>query len=197
MGVEPDDFGVAHRRVTATLHPLGGLARDLISIAGDARGAAGDLRVGWVGIEPTSGRIKSPLQSLRLLPTQGKGLACHRGEARRGRGGCGARRRVGTLARRDQVAPPSGVEPEPLGLQPSAQTNYARVGCWCSLLWAKRAPWRSLLSTKRAPLLVPCRAPIVIALRLSEIARRAQGAPRAVMPPRFTRSHLSRFQIPS
>src|SRR5262249_27616153 len=49
--------------------------------------------------------------------------------ARRGRGGCGARRRVGALARRDQVAPPSGVEPEPLGLQPSAQTNYARVGC--------------------------------------------------------------------
>ena len=28
------------------------------------------FRVGWVGIEPTSGRIKNPLQSLRLLPTQ-------------------------------------------------------------------------------------------------------------------------------
>jgi hypothetical protein len=27
------------------------------------------------------------------------------------------------------VVPPSGIEPEPLGLQPSAQTNYARVGC--------------------------------------------------------------------
>ena len=26
------------------------------------------------------------------------------------------------------VVPPSGIEPEPLGLQPSAQTNYARVG---------------------------------------------------------------------
>jgi hypothetical protein len=25
--------------------------------------------------------------------------------------------------------PPSGIEPEPLGLQPSAQTNYAREGC--------------------------------------------------------------------
>lgn len=26
------------------------------------------------------------------------------------------------------AVPPSGIEPEPLGLQPSAQTNYARVG---------------------------------------------------------------------
>jgi hypothetical protein len=66
------------------------------------------------------------------------------------------------------------------------------VGWWCALLWAKRAPWCSLLSTKRAPLLVPCRAPIVIALRLSEIARRAQGAPRAAMHSRSPRAHLSR-----
>ena len=33
-----------------------------------------------------------------------------------------------TLNRLHQV-PPSGIEPEPLGLQPSAQTSYARVGC--------------------------------------------------------------------
>ena len=35
----------------------------------------------------------------------------------------------------DSFVPPSGIEPEPLGLQPSAQTNYARAGC--------AAPWLS------------------------------------------------------
>lgn len=32
-----------------------------------------------------------------------------------------------------ESVPPSGIEPEPLGLQPSAQTNYARVG-WSACL---------------------------------------------------------------
>jgi hypothetical protein len=70
-GVEPADPGVAHRRVTATLHLLGGLARrPIFWIAVGARSAFDNPSVGWEGIEPSSRRIKSPLQSQRLLPTQ-------------------------------------------------------------------------------------------------------------------------------
>lgn len=43
--------------------------------------------------------------------------------------------------------PPSGIEPEPLGLQPSAQTNYARVG-WMSLVLA---PGCTAMSLELAP----------------------------------------------
>lgn len=98
VGVEPDDSGVAHRRVTATLHLLGGLSRDL------GRGSAlassdtsGVPHVGRVGIEPTSWRCKRPLQSQRLLPTP-------------------------------NVVLPPGVEPGPLGFQPSALTACAKEG---------------------------------------------------------------------
>jgi hypothetical protein len=35
---------------------------------------------------------------------------------------------VGTATSDDPFVPPPGIEPEPPGLQPSAQTNYARVG---------------------------------------------------------------------
>ncbi len=97
-GVEPSDSGVAHQRVTATLHLLGGLRGDLVVLDPRRRRSAfADPRVGRVGIEPTLWRIKNPLQNQRLLPTR-------------------------------TFVPPSGIEPEPLGLQPSAQTNYARVG---------------------------------------------------------------------
>ncbi len=62
-----------------------------------------------------------------LLPTRGP---CWR-RARPGFRGGGYRGRVAasdTGRARATLAPPSGIEPEPLGLQPSAQTNYARVG---------------------------------------------------------------------
>ena len=90
-----------------------------------------------------------------------------------------------TLNRLHQV-PPSGIEPEPLGLQPSAQTSYARVG------YALRATLRR----HAAPFVwVLASTLIVIALQLSEIAaRRAQGAPRAAMRPRRSRTHLSRLR---
>jgi hypothetical protein len=54
VGIEPDDSGVAHQRVTSTLHLLGGLSRDLFAKhlgVGDAVDAS---CVGRVGIEPTS-----------------------------------------------------------------------------------------------------------------------------------------------
>ena len=70
-GVEPADFGVAHRCVTATLHLHGGPVRDrLLWIAVGAVGAFDNPYVGREGIEPSSRRSKSPLQSQRLLPTQ-------------------------------------------------------------------------------------------------------------------------------
>ena len=71
VGIEPDDSGVAHQRVTSTLHLLGGLSRDLgcgITLAPSRRVRCSI--VGRVGIEPTLRRGKNPLQSQRLLPTQ-------------------------------------------------------------------------------------------------------------------------------
>jgi hypothetical protein len=97
VGVEPDDSGVAHRCVTATLHLQSGAdggnrTRRLrfggpachrntspawwsrweteVSIDVGARRRGPSICVGRVGIEPTLRRIKSPLQSQRLLPTR-------------------------------------------------------------------------------------------------------------------------------
>lgn len=71
VGIEPDDSGVAHQRVTSTLHLLGGLSRDLGCGSTSASGDAVDVPcVGRVGIEPTFRRGKNPLQSQRLLPTR-------------------------------------------------------------------------------------------------------------------------------
>ena len=86
--------------------------------------------------------------------------------------------------------PPSGIEPEPLGLQPSAQTNYARVAIRALRAFAARAAQI-----------------IIIVLQLSEIGmRRARTsglvafalsprAPRALERSTLTRAHLSRFVI--
>jgi hypothetical protein len=65
--------------------------------------------------------------------------------------------------------PPPGIEPGPLGLQPSAQTSYARVG----LLGCLPAPSSSLL--------FGCHRSIP-----------AEDAPRATMHPQDTRTHPSR-----
>jgi hypothetical protein len=64
------------------------------------------------------------------------------------------------------VVPPPGIEPEPLGLQPSAQTNYARVG------YERRVSGPSLRSRKLAHAALGFQVPlrghlIIIALRLS------------------------------
>ena len=64
--------------------------------------------------------------------------------------------------------PPPGVEPEPLGLQPSAQTSYARVGG----APARRSSSSSRFGCHRAR------------------SRGAQRAPRAWMHPRSSRAHL-------
>ena len=74
------------------------------------------------------------------------------------------------------IVPPSGIEPEPLGLQPSAQTTCARVGYERDGFGVHHADHRHRL-------------------RLSEIAHDAQGAPRAAMHPLCTRAHYSRFEI--
>jgi hypothetical protein len=73
------------------------------------------------------------------------------------------------------IVPPSGIEPDPLGLQPSAQTNYARVG------YERRARFEA-----RAAQI------IIIVLRLSESGMRRAGAPRAFMRSRLQRAHLGR-----
>lgn len=60
--------------------------------------------VGWVGFEPTSRRTRRSRAARRRRALQS------------------------SFATNPQIVPPSGIEPEPLGLQPSAQTNYARAG---------------------------------------------------------------------
>ena len=77
--------------------------------------------------------------------------------------------------------PPPGIEPEPLGLQPSAQTNYARVG------YERCTRWLGM------------RAPQIIIVKLFDCQRdhrrRPQGAPPALMHWQSLRVHLSRFEI--
>ena len=75
-GIEPSDPSLAASCVTTTLHLRRcALAREppddhhARSEEEDSFRAGGRI-VGRVGIEPTSGRIKNPLQSQRLLPTQ-------------------------------------------------------------------------------------------------------------------------------
>ncbi len=50
VGIEPDDSGVAHQRVTSTLHLLGGLSRDLVFEA-PWRLATRSMLPAWVGWE--------------------------------------------------------------------------------------------------------------------------------------------------
>ena len=94
---------MAHRCVTATLHLLGGLDQ--------------------------GGSIETWLSNQRGRPMARPLIL---------RGSGGDRTHVSRFkkpvhnhfATNPSIAvPPSGIEPEPLGLQPSAQTNYARVGC--------------------------------------------------------------------
>ena len=155
-GVEPADSGVAHQRVAATLHLHGGLRRDRLSwIAVDA-GARSTTRT-WVEWE-SNPRFD------------------------------GVRIRCKPAFATDpfpSVVPPSGIEPEPRGLQPRAQTTCARVGNRPACVLSAR--------TRVCLHRVPARAPIiVITVQLSEITRRAQGAPRAVMRSPKARAHPSR-----
>lgn len=109
-------------------------------------------RVGPVGFEPTLWRSKSPLQSS-----------------------------FATSPRQSWV-PPSGIEPEPPGLQPGAQTYYARVGYERRAVLGRHA--RGARSSSSSSSVVRDRPD-----------RRAQGAPRAAMHPPVARVHLSRFEI--
>lgn len=74
------------------------------------------------------------------------------------------------------VVPPSGIEPEPLGLQPSAQTNYARVGYErrARLGHARRRSSSSFFDCQRAG---------------------CAGAPRALGGPCSRTAHLGRRRI--
>jgi hypothetical protein len=113
-----------------------------------------DLRVGRVGIEPTFRRIKSPVQSQRLLPTR----SSHPLESNQNLSVFSRARRPTTQGReRSRCAPTS-----------------LRV--------------RSAVSSGA------CLAPVIVILFSCHRSRRrrAQGAPRAAMLPRFAQSHLSR-----
>ena len=68
-GIEPVDSGVAHRRVSATLHLLGDLATNEIWFLNQRwrpQARSGDSRVSWVGIEPTSKATSSKESHVRL-----------------------------------------------------------------------------------------------------------------------------------
>lgn len=86
-----------------------------------------------------------------------------------------------------KVVPPPGIEPGPLGLQPSAQTNYAKVGRGRRA--AGMVPVRGAFFVGALPGHPHHRSSVV-----RDLPRRAQGAPRAVMHPRDSRIHLSRIR---
>jgi hypothetical protein len=81
--------------------------------------------------------------------------------------------------------PPSGIEPEPLGLQPSAQTNYARVG------YERRTPESIAKHIARDPFAAAGGADHHH--RSSVVRERcAAGAPQAFMRSLWRRAHLGR-----
>lgn len=122
VGIEPDDSGVAHRRVTSTLHLLGGLREETEVARHRGRRAARPMSLRGSGGNRTHVlRCKRPLQQ----PTFAT----------------------------DPFVPPSGIEPEPPGLQPGAQTNYARVGCDVA---------RASQATSGVCSWVPARAPFIV-----------------------------------
>ncbi len=180
-GVEPADSGVAHQRVTATLHLLGDLARrpSLGSLQLGPRGdlfcgspwapsgTSGDPRVGWVGIEPTSCGLRNHC----------KASICYQPDETHGP----------TLWNRTRTSRSS-----------AERADHLRK----SGMWTPRAPrlhvdpprGRSTCSSGSRGVLswVPCQAPSSSSLFSCQ---RAQGAPRAFTLPRFPRAHLSRQEI--
>jgi hypothetical protein len=103
-------------------------------------------------------------------------------------GSCRTRRSKNCARSASMWVPPSGIEPEPLGLQPSAQTNYARVG------YERRA-----FAVRAAQIIIiffDCQRAARAARTSSrkELAFAAR-APRASVHPPLTRAHLSRFEI--
>lgn len=154
VGIEPDDSGVAHRRVTSTLHLLGGLREETEVARHRGRRAARPMSLRGSGGNRTHVlRCKRPLQQ----PTFAT----------------------------DPFVPPSGIEPEPPGLQPGAQTNYARVGCDVA---------RASQATSGVCSWVPARAPFIV-INSSVVRERCpgtRGAPRAAPPGGAYGTHLGR-----
>ena len=158
-GVEPADSGVAHQRVTATLHLHGRssttvIVETLVEKPASAPERVRKLFVGRVGIEPTSRGLRDRCKNQHLLPTlKIERLRCSRSVIHLDRSRirptslrrfatfdalsgnrCSHRLRCSSSA--SVVAllppvwvPPPGIEPEPLEFRSSAQTYYAREGC--------------------------------------------------------------------
>ena len=121
IGVEPTCPCVAHRAVTWT-HRLGGAVcstwfRESPSAV---RQRSVTHLVNRVGFEPTFCLGKSQVQSAFATDPWLPVIALERASG------------PGSLV------PPSGIEPEPLGLQPSAQTNYASGGLRAPRTWRHR-----------------------------------------------------------
>jgi hypothetical protein len=87
----------------------------------------------------------------------------------------------------DPQVPPSGIEPEPLGLQPSAQTNYARVGYECCT--------RALQAHVQHQIIIVIIFGCHRAHQFFSRSGRTKDAPRALMQSLSQRAHLSRFEI--
>ena len=155
VGIEPDDSGVAHQRVTSTLHLLGGLLRDLVREA-PWRRATRSMPLAWVGWESNPRRDG--------VRNRYKASVCYRpaDERRKPAEACASRSNR-ERAHHGFVLPP-GVEPGPLGFQPSALTNCAKEGCDAACV-----------GSARGTCFIRCLARhlIIITLRFSEIARRS------------------------
>ena len=147
-------------------HRLGGAVGSTIFFETPSARAFGVSYVHRVGIEPTFCPGKSRVQPNFCYRCMAPNHCDRTRKRTRSSPTLWNRTRTSRLStgradplRQGAIVPPSGIEPEPLGLQPSAQTNYARVGL--------RAP-----PHRRAAQI------IIIVLRLSESsARRAHLGP--------------------
>ena len=136
-----------------------------------------------VGIEPGGLVWKTSVSTTTRPPARARAALW---TLRAGGGNRTHRGRCGTPARHLEPpasVPPSGVEPEPLGFRPSAQTCYARVG-YCAA--------RSLAAARSDSFQGACQHPHRHCSSIVRDRPRAQGAPRAVVRPRATRTHRSR-----
>lgn len=191
VGVEPDDSGVAHRRVTATLHLLGGLP-GRPSADPRRRPRARSRILAWVGWEsnPREDGLSVRCTANICYRPGTNGVSCHPLGSNQDLSGFSRARRP--TVPRWTGAPSPGIEPGPLGFQPSAQTHCARMGRGA----ARRGNKPAARHVSRDGCLPghPHRHRSSV---VRDLPRRALGAPRAGAQSRSPQLHLSRIRYPN
>ncbi len=136
VGIEPDDSGVAHQRVTSTLHLLGGLSRDLVFEA-PWRRATRSMLPAWVGWESNPRRDG--------VRNRYKASVCYQPKNRRGM--CIAIQSR-TCTSRHRPSPRSRTWTSRVSAKCADQLRQGRM--WCCARWER---------TQHLFHQVPCQAP--------------------------------------